>query len=211
MINLEKPEIIKNSQKTDSDLYLENMREKIATRLEFARNNPITLGRLLELEEKLAEFDKKFFNSGYRDTEQIIAENAIEKEILEHSAIADNLIEFKEMLKQLGQTYREQIENDYENIERWAEDLLSHENAHANVAQSLNHEWVGYVQIFYEDNNGNIGIQPAHVTKPRWEWGPKEVLENTIRVVRAPEEYGNKLSDGDKIDLERANQRLKEM
>jgi len=188
---METPENLVNKQAPDSGFSLEKMRAEISTRIEQARNNPIAEARLVELEAELSKLTDDFIRIGSRDAGQISSEDAVENEILKSSAVADNIVEFKEMLGQLGATYGDAIKGGNESAEKWAEDLLAHENAHANVAQETGHEWVGYGAVFIKDEAGRISsIQPLHFTKPKLEWGPREVIEKNIGVTQAPEKYG---------------------
>lgn len=180
---------------------IEKMRAKVAERLKQARNNPISESRLMELEQKLDLGKDEFIETQHRSPDRVKEENMIEKEILRSSALADNLTEYTEMLQQ--------IRTAYGLTQEWANDLLAHENAHANVAQETGHEWVGYAAVFIKDSDGNlISIQPLHFTKPNLSWGPEEMIAKNIEVTKAPEVYVNKLSEGDELSLVEERRRL---
>ena len=182
--------------------HTEKTKEKVTQSLEQAKRNPIFESRITELESQLNTLKDTFIKQGSRSAEMLAEENAIEAEIMQSSALADNIPEYREMLSQIASSYGLSQE--------WADDLLAHENAHANVAEVTEHEWVGYAAIFIKDENNNLtSIQPVHFTKPQLSWGPKELLEKSIEVTKAPEEYGNRLSEGDDASLTEDTERLK--
>ncbi|MDO8482593.1 MAG: hypothetical protein Q7S86_02120 [bacterium] len=202
-------EVIQTSQELNADFSLEKIRKEIFQRIDVARNNPIARTRLVEIEKQLGRFIDTFLKNGQRDDAQIISENEIDREILQSCAVADNIVEFKEMLRQLAERYESAIGKNNEEAIKWAEDMLAHENAHANVAQATGHEWVGYAALFIKDEDGNLSsFQPLHFTKPKLEWGPRELITKSIEVIEAPEKYGNKLSEGDVESLAQDKQRL---
>ncbi len=183
---------------------LEDMRARIANTIETARSNPISEERLKELEDRLEHLKKAFVERGSREEKETIEEDKIEKEILHSSALADNLVEFKEMLKQISEKYSEPPE--------WVTDLLAHENAHANIAEITAHEWVGYATVFIKDETGQLsGIQPLHFLKPELSWEPKEAIQKSIEVLEAPEKYGNKLSPSDEENITKERELLEKI
>lgn len=195
------PESNQGERVTSQQFSLEKMRHNIAGRIEAASSNPIAETRLAELEDQLEKFTDKLIDIGHRDDEQIASESAIEIEILRSSAVADNIVEFTEMLEQLSAKYGAQ--------HKWKEKFLAHENAHASVAQAMGHQWVGYATVFIKDEGGNLSsIQPLHFTKPKPEWGPKELISKNIEVTKAPEKYGDRLSPSDEQGLVRDMERL---
>lgn len=180
----------------------EKMRSDIAERIRNAKDNALSEERLAEFEDKLRSYQDLFIKNGQRNPEDIAEEDQIEAEILRSSAVADTLNEFREVL--------EQIKANYFLGEEWVNNLVEHENAHANVAQATGHEWVGYGAVFIKDANGQLSnIQPVHFTKPNLSWGPREVITKNIEVTEAPALYGNSLSEGDEKSVEEDQERLK--
>jgi hypothetical protein len=189
-------------EKTTNKIYSpEDIRDKVLECIEKAKTNPISESRLIEIESLNNKLLNNFIERGYHTSDDIILEDLIEVEILKSTALASNLIEFKEML--------EQIRLRFGLSKEWATDLLIHENSHANVSESVDEEWVGYGAIFIKDENGELSnIQPLHISKPKIIWGPKETIVKKIQVLEAPTVYGNKLSEGDMSDIELNKHRL---
>lgn len=183
---------------------VEQLKEKIKQCIEQASKNPMAENRLAEIELQLSQMEETFLQTGTRSSEQLATEDRLEQEIKDSTAIADNLVEFKTMLEQLSEKYGSE--------HGWVENYLAHENAHANAGAETGHEWVGYGTVFLKDETGNLShIQPLHFTKPKLEWGPREMLAKRIEVTAAPEKYGDKLSDADTDLLQRDQQRLREL
>lgn len=183
---------------------LEEIREGVIKKIEQASSNPISEDRLGEIENELKLSTDKFIETGKRSEEQLETEKRLEEEIFTASAIVDNLVEFRMMLDYLSEKFGSE--------HGWVEKYLAHENAHVNIAEATEHEVVGYATVFIKDNNGElVAIQPLNFTKPQLEWGPEEMVKKNIETAEAPEKYGDKLSDGDKLDIALTKQRLEEI
>ena len=183
---------------------LEKIKEDIVRKIEAAIENPISEVRLGEIEEKIKSITEFFIENGFNNNEQKATEKALEEEILKSSTTVDNIAEFEIMLEILSDKFGSQ--------HGWVENYLAHENAHGNVAEATGHDWVGYSTVFIKDNNNELtGIQPLNFTKSKPEWGPKEMLTKKIQVTEAPEKYGDKLSDGDKSELDWERQKLEKI
>jgi hypothetical protein len=63
-------------------------------------------------------------------------ENELKEIMKASSVVVDTLPEFNELLKQDASIVRADQE--------WVRGIMSHENAHANVATKTGHEWGGY-------------------------------------------------------------------
>ncbi len=104
-------------------------------------------------------------------------------EISKHVVIAQNLAEYRMLLEATGVSDEKAIE------------VLSHENAHANVAESLNETFGGYA-LLVTKGTGGYKYLPFALTK---------VAEGEISrekaIARAPEAYGGTLSDADQARL----------
>lgn len=174
------------------------LQENIRTKIETARNNAIARTRLEELQREILILGKR------DDIESFRREDEIEREILNSSAIAKDITEFRELLRQIGVEYSLNGE--------FVHDTLAHENAHANVAEVTGHEWVGYIALFLKNSEGQVdGIQPAFFLKNNRTWGKAETLMKRLAVTKAPKLYGNSLTDSDEGDIQRDEKRLKEL
>lgn len=73
--------------------------------------------------------------------------------------------------------------------------VLAHENAHVNKAQSLGVKTHGYKLTFIKREDGKLFIQPTATIDIFG--GSNEEKRKTKEILLAPLEYGNRLSDGD--------------
>lgn len=186
------------------ETFLESMKARVAENIKKAKERPILESRLVKLEIILNAHRDKFIETGQRSAEAVAEEDMIEFEILHSTALADTIGEFRETL--------EQIRVEFGLTQEWVDDLVAHENAHANVARDTGHEWVGYGAVFIKDDNGQLSaVQPVHFTKPDLSWGPMELITKSIEVTEAPAVYGNKLSEGDVANLEQDKARLEKI
>jgi hypothetical protein len=158
--------------------------------LDVAEKNPIAESRLGELEQEISRHKKDFVERGTRSAEDEAREEEILEEILQSSAVADTIVEYKLMLESIARRH---------NLpDGWSTHMLAHENAHANVAISTGHEFVGYAAIHMKDESGALSsIQPLVFHKPDPVWGPVESLKKGIEVTKAPEAFENEMSDDD--------------
>lgn len=180
---------------------LEEMKSKVAEKLEKAINNPMFESRLIELEEKLKHVRDKFIKTGQREDIDNKQDDAIEAELLKSSAVVETLSEFQEMLNQLSVKFGKEY--------NWIDNYLAHENSHANIAELTGHDLIGYAVVFIKDAEGNLSnIQPLHFNKPNLSWSPEEMLMRGIEVTNAPETYGDILSEGDIESLKNDNESL---
>lgn len=80
------------------------------------------------------------------------------------------------------------------------QDILAHENAHANKTETLGVEHLGYNIIIIKKGDDYL-FQPFSEKCTPEEWSEEKKKEAAIQIVLAPEEYGNKLSSGDIEEL----------
>lgn len=180
----------------ETHTFNEQLKELVKQKIETAKANAILESRLEELEKDMYEYSSRQDDEAYKH------EDLIEKEILNSSAVANDLAEFQEVLRQ--------IKEEYGQTDEWAENMLAHENAHANVAEQTGHPWVGYTTLFVKDeNNSIVGIQPAYFTKSDRKWGKVETLIKRMEVTNAPRVYDNAPSEYDDADLKKDGERLK--
>jgi len=83
-------------------------------------------------------------------------------------------------------------------------DTLSHENAHANKAEQLGATHIGYKFVLIKEDGG-FNVQPQANYYIPDEWNKEKQNAVNIEITKAPEEYGNKMSHGDKRYLEDLN------
>lgn len=119
-------------------------------------------------------------------------EKYINKDTIDRASVhVDDLISYKLLLSKLGISKKDEF------------DILEHENAHANVAEQNKGLLEGYKILFVRKGNGfyykpYIGLS-NNVLNQFDDQKRKEILGN---IIIAPEIYGNKLSEGDKRNLE---------
>ena len=192
---------IQQAPKTQENTF-EQIKLEITKKVEAAKNNPLDINRYQELEKQIVDLKDKFFKSGSKSQEDLEIDEKIKQEILSHGAIVQTLPEYGEMLNQVASQYNLGKE--------WRDDLLAHENAHANVSQELGYDQIGYGLFFISEDEENldprniapkkknlISIQPAHIHEDPTHWPPIEVIENGIKTLEAPETYGNEMSEAD--------------
>lgn len=170
--------------------FKQELKESVRQKISKAMSNPILGSHLRDLSDESGRI------GGRSDKEAWDREDQIQNEILESSVVADNLVEFREVLNQIAEMCGKD--------EEFVTDLLAHENSHGNVAEATGHDWVGYIAVFVKDEAGKlVSIQPAHFLKSNRGWGKIETILKRIMVTDAPRIYDNALSQGDEEDLER--------
>lgn len=174
----------------------------IKERISEAEKNPISVDRYADLENQINRINADFIERGFTLSEDTLKEDTILVEFMKSSAMAYNITEFHELLKQVGEKY--------DLGEKWVTDLLAHENSHANVLEKQNAIWKGYGVIFIKDESGALSsLQPLNFSRSNPDWDPKQMLTNSIESTKAPLEYGGKLSDGDIDAVKLAEKQLK--
>ncbi|OGI89773.1 hypothetical protein A2911_00745 [Candidatus Nomurabacteria bacterium RIFCSPLOWO2_01_FULL_40_15] len=114
------------------------------------------------------------------------------EEIIRSSAIAHNLTEFKILLEELGKALNKNFSG-----------VLAHENAHMNVAEAEKVKVIGYAVTFLKGPEESIvslafGIMISpHLSSQ----DPRDQVVTMIRILNAPEEYGEILSPKDIHDI----------
>lgn len=179
-------------EKPDFDSHL---KETVSAKIETAITNAIPRDKLFKLEDELDELGKS------KNLEAYEREDEIERELMASCVVAETIVEFKEVLIQVGKMYNK--------TEDWAEDLLAHENAHANVGEAVGYEVKGYIVLFSKDNAGRIYSQPAVFSRSNRDWNTVEKAMKNIVMYEAPLKYGEVMSDGDIEMAERAHLKLK--
>lgn len=105
--------------------------------------------------------------------------------LLEKGTISvETLFEFSLAMKLLGISDKER------------QDYLSHENAHANKAESLGVQHLGYKIPLVKIGNELFFKPYTHINMPN-EWSDEKTKKTLRKILLAPNEYGNKMSPGD--------------
>lgn len=192
-----------NTQQTPKteESSFEQIKVEIGRKIEKARNNPLDVNRYQELEKQMVDQKDRFYKDEDKSSQDLELDEKIKQEILSHGAIVETLPEYREMLNQISKQ---------NNLgEGWRDDLLAHENAHANVSQELKYDPIGYGLFFISEEIENedprniaqkqkrIFIQPAHIHTDPAHYSPIELIENGIKILEAPKDYGNEMSDAD--------------
>lgn len=77
-------------------------------------------------------------------------------------------------------------------------DTLSHENAHGNKAEELGAKHLGYKFVLIKSVNGGFIVQPQAMTYIPDEWSKEKQNDTEAKILSAPEEYGNEMSESDR-------------
>jgi|GEM_PF-5775415 len=163
---------------------LEEVRQEMRRRIAAASQNPIEEESLNELNSQTAQIEEAFAR---RAIDPAIMDKKLEEifgKIIESSALASNLIEFKILMEEMRFPKKIRM------------DLLEHENAHMNVAEQTGHRIVGYALVFVKVGRREA-FQPCILVRADISRGPKKYFVSTIMTLQAPEKYGNTLSPDD--------------
>lgn len=125
-------------------------------------------------------FDKWYYSDNRSHDEEL---EAIQDAIMNSSITVQTLAEYRMVL--------ENMTNPAE-----AEEILAHENAHANIAQSLGADFIGYSLLICKDGDEFVFRGGAPYRLPK-EWSAEKKKAAHIRIYNAPEEYGEELSPTD--------------
>jgi hypothetical protein len=125
-------------------------------------------------------FDKWYYSDDRSHDAEL--EN-IQEEIMNSSVTVHTLAEYKMVLQSM-------MDDDE------AEEILAHENAHANVAQSLGAEFLGYSLLICKDGDEFVFRGGAPYRLPS-EWSTEKKKAAHLRIYGAPEEYGEENSPTD--------------
>ena len=95
-----------------------------------------------------------------------------------------------------------------------AEDVLhtlAHENAHANVAESLGADEIEYsIMICKGKDNFKYNAWASFRNPSDWSKDPQKI-PNLIRIFNAPAEYGDSLSEDDRKTIEKLRERIAQL
>ncbi|MBA3732942.1 hypothetical protein H0W91_01030 [Patescibacteria group bacterium] len=107
----------------------------------------------------------------------------------EASILVETLLEAKRVMEILGFDHDSLI------------DTLSHENSHTNKAMQLGANFGGYNFLLIKDTDGGYLITPSATTSIPEDWSKEKKEEAMTKIISAPDEYGNKMSEMDKMEL----------
>ncbi len=103
----------------------------------------------------------------------------------------DNLYEYRKVLE-LAELSPEQVNN-----------ILNHENAHANTAdQTQSQKFNGYRIQFTKDRNGDLLVQPFAKLETDYSFSDEQIMKDRMNVLEAPVRYGDRLSGDDKEKIQ---------
>jgi hypothetical protein len=91
----------------------------------------------------------------------------------------------------------------------WQIKTLEHENAHANKAAELGVTDISYSLIAIKADN-EISLTPFTDSFLPPEWNDEKKLEVSMKILKAPDEYGDKMSSYDNEKFEKLKNRTKE-
>lgn len=157
-----------------------------------------------EYNDKLKKFKSlcKERDTGGLDADAETEYQSLHKQLEDCEIMVSSVMEYKRLLE-LIPIPKEEID-----------ETLSHENAHANVAeQSPSIKFIGFVVRFYKDEEGKVCVWPsAEMNYQDVSFAEKQRLQEFILVNRAPLEYGaGPLSDRDEQNIREAEKRLAEL
>lgn len=136
-------------------------------------DNKLIEGTRILRERELTEDEAKYYYS-------------FRERLNQSSIIVDTLPEARRVMELLGF-------DDYSLI-----DTLSHENAHANKATQVGARFEGYRFALVKDTQGYLLVYPMAITSIPEDWDYKKRKKRDSQIIRAPEEYGHRMSEGDK-------------
>ncbi len=161
---------------------------------ELKRKIAVAKAHCLSLEEE-SEITGKLVEGTRLQTERELTDDEVEhyyafRERLDQASIVVNtLYEARRAMELIGFDQDSLI------------DILSHENAHANKAMQVGANFGGYKFVLVKDMDGGLLIHPMAVISLPEDWNYEKRRELESQIIRAPDEYGNKMSEGDKEEL----------
>lgn len=178
--------IMENFQKNESPSSIEtDLQEKITSAKTHALSQE-EYKNILDEELKMKDIESE---RELRD-EEVNHFHEFRKRMTEATIVVETLLEAKKVMEILGFSNDSLI------------NTLSHENAHANKAEQLGAYHLGYKFCLIKTNNGDFLVQPqASIDIPR-HLEKEEQNKMLSEIIFAPDEYNNKLSEGDREDLE---------
>lgn len=168
--------------------FLEQERnKKIKETLRFAMEHAISLDELYTAEQEVIQ-DKELFFKKQKDFIKNIRDSISEFK---------TITEFREAGKILG--WDKEKMKGYKNF---LEYVISHENAHLNIAEREGQIIHGYWILMIKNKKGQLIAQPVAGYELLDNLSDEELLKIEKLITQAPQEYDNHLSD---IDIRKIN------
>ncbi len=169
-----------------------NLSEEIELELQrkvlFAKQHCLSLQERQDIDEKLKE--ATVIQKERELTDDEVEHHYSFRERLDLASIVVITIpEARRVMEMLGFTDEQLVQT------------LSHENAHANKAMEVGATFSGYNFALTRDSDGGILVQPSAITSIPDNWSKEKTIFFDSQIIKAPDEYGEKMSPGDKEEL----------
>lgn len=166
----------------------EEIELKLQQKISYAKEHCLTLEEEKQINEKLIE-GTIIQNKRELTDEEVEYYYSFRDRLDQASVVVDTINEAKRVMELIGFTDDSTI------------DTLEHENAHANKAMQLGANFGGYKFSIVRDIDGGYLITPMAITSIPDDWSDKKREEVETQIIKAPEEYGNRMSEADKQEL----------
>lgn len=161
---------------------IETIKESVSKRLDAVKAKAITFD---EARETIEQIDALSNTPGKR-SKQI---DALRETLRNSSVTVETLPEFRALLELVFGVDSPDVQ-----------ETLAHENAHANVVQQENAIFTGYSLLVAKDGEEYNFLPGTDYETPKG-WSVKKRTEVYGKILNAPDEYGNELSETDKLRL----------
>ncbi len=174
----------------------ENFEEELKTKIGEAVHYAFPAEQYDKEIERLRGLRKKKNEQGLTSPEEI-----------EYKVLNDQIKSCQVTVKTLSE-YRKVLEL-LEFPKNTIDQIMNHENAHANVAEQLESQiFRGYRIRFLKEQDGRLVIQPQAAVSTNPSFPEKQGIEEEIMVTEAPLYYGDELSISDQKVIENLRKRL---
>lgn len=178
---------------------LQNNPEKedsLKLKIENAIKSAFPINSYEEQRKKLKELQNKQINEGLSTSEDFLC-RILKDQFKSCAVIVQNISEYRKVLELAGLSGKA------------VDQILSHENAHANVAEQLPSQiFKGYSLRFLKEDDGRIIMHPQALFLRDNSFSEEQLIEDEIKVTEAPIYYGDELSPGDKKSIENLKNKL---
>ncbi|MEI6490499.1 MAG: hypothetical protein WCO16_01910 [bacterium] len=157
---------------------LEALEAEIRKKVEEVKARAISLK---DARKTIKAIDKLLYAEDGDHDEELLALHDI---LMDSTVTVQTLIEFKMVMQNMT--------DDPEQVE----EMIAHENSHANVAESLGAKFIGYALLICKDKDDFVfrGVAPYELPP---EWAARKRKAAHLKIIGAPEKYGEELSDTD--------------
>lgn len=178
---------------------LQNISERkdfLKIKVENAIENAFPLEKYEEQRKKLKQLQYKQMNEGLSTSEDTLY-IILKDQFRSCAVVVQTISEYRKVLELAGL------------FGKAVDQILSHENAHANAAEQLPSQiFKGYSLRFLKENGGKIVMHPQVLFSRDNSFSEEQLIEDEIRVTEAPLYYGEELSPGDIKEIERLKSKL---